>query len=138
MKTVDGSGESEGGGATDLPREYIAEDNQPKNDTTLKIEESKGGISAGGAFGIIAAIVIVMISLLLFLRGRYRQYKDRQKSQAVAKTEEEMSQFVMPPPNTSTKRYRDFLGTIDVPEMEDPIRPSSSYHENVFSTVEIL
>jgi hypothetical protein len=135
---VDFNGGNEAGGETDLPREYIAEDNTPKTDTTIKVEESKGGISAGVAFGIIAVIVIVIFFIFLFLHRKYQQYKDRQKSQALTEAEEEMSQFVMPPPNTSTKRYRDYLGTIDVPEMDDPIRPSSSYHENVFSNVEIL
>ena len=105
-------------------------DGSNDNSASTGSSSAKSGLSPGAAIGIILAAIVTAVAVAIFLRRRYLQ-KARSIEESI-RLEEETDQFVMPAPNTKTRRYRDFLGNPDIPDMDSPIRPTTSYHDHVF------
>ena len=109
---------------------------QNANVSTTDTTTAKSGLSVGGAIGIIL-LAIACTVLVAILYRRHARRKSRNIENALREVHE-INQFMIPLPNTKTRRYRDFLGDPDIPDMDSPIRPTTSYHDHVFSNVEIL
>lgn len=104
--------------------------------STTDSTAAKSGLSAGGAIGIIVLVIACTLVVAIMYR-RHTRRKSRNIEDALREVQE-TNQFIIPLPNTKTRRYRDFLRDPDIPDMDSPIRPTTSYHDHVFSNVEIL
>ena len=119
-----------------VPVGYTPVDEQNADATSPGTATAERGLSPGGAIGI-ALLVIACALVVAILYRRHTRNKARNVENAI-RLVQETDQFMIPLPNTKTRRYRDFLGDPDIPEMDSPIRPTTSYHDHVFSNVEIL
>lgn len=119
-----------------IPMGYTPVDEENADATAPQPNAAKSGLSAGAGIGI-ALLAIACALTVVILYRRHTRNKARSIENAI-RSVQETDQFMMPLPNTKTRRYRDFLGDPDIPEMDSPIRPTTSYHDHVFSNVEIL
>ena len=103
---------------------------------TTDTTTAKSGLSAGDAICIVLLVIACTLVVAILYR-RHTRRKSRNIEDALREVQE-TNQFMIPLPNTKTRRYRDFLGDPDIPDMDSPIRPTTSYHDHVFSNVEIL
>jgi hypothetical protein len=120
-----------------FPQESIPEDSPNATLTDTNAASQQSGASIGSIIGITLLLLICSIVTAVVVYRRMARRRDRNIEQALRQSDER-SQFVIPLPNTKTRRYRDFLGNPDIPDMDSPIRPTTSYHDHVFSNVEIL
>ena len=120
-----------------FPQESIPEDTPNPTLTDANAANQQSGASTGGTIAITLLLIVCSIASTILVYRRMVRRRDRNIEQALRQADER-SQFVIPLPNTKTRRYRDFLGNPDIPDMDSPIRPTTSYHDHVFSNVEIL
>ena len=132
----EGDGDDKDDDKVSVPVGYTPVDDQNAEATSPETTSAESGLSPGIAIGI-ALLAIVCALIVAILYRRHTRNKARSVEQAI-RLVQESDQFIIPLPNTKTRRYRDFLGDPDIPDMDSPIRPTTSYHDHVFSNVEIL